>query len=112
MLYGHLNSSTISHIHRNAAGLPVSDRRDGLGDTEGAGVAGAHMMDVAFCAETPQGASARLEVWKGFSETGSDLRVRLVKWSGYYNTWRPHSTLAGRARNAAYGVGMLARLVA
>ena len=35
-------------------------------------------------------------------ETGSELRAGLSKWIGYYNTRRPHSTLAGRTPDKAY----------
>ena len=44
-------------------------------------------------------------------ETGSELRVGLSRWIGYYNTRRPHSTLAGRTPDEAYraaGMEMLA----
>ena len=36
-------------------------------------------------------------------ETGSELRAGLTRWIGYYNTQRPHSTLAGRTPDEAYG---------
>ena len=36
-------------------------------------------------------------------ETGSELRAGLSKWIGYYNTRRPHSTLAGHTPDEAYG---------
>jgi putative transposase len=36
-------------------------------------------------------------------ETGSELRVGLTRWIGYYNADRPHSRLAGRTPNEAYG---------
>lgn len=45
-------------------------------------------------------------------ETGSELRVGLSKWIGYYNTRRPHSTLAGRTPNEAYGASVTDRLAA
>ena len=35
-------------------------------------------------------------------ETGSDLRAGLLRWIGYYNTRRPHSTLGGRTPDEAY----------
>ena len=35
-------------------------------------------------------------------ETGTDLRAGLTSWIGYYNTRRPHSTLAGRTPDEAY----------
>ncbi len=38
-------------------------------------------------------------------ETGSELRAGLVRWIGYYNARRPHSTLAGRTPDEAYGAG-------
>ena len=44
-------------------------------------------------------------------ETGSELRAGLSRWIGYYNTRRPHSTLAGRTPDEAYraaGMEMLA----
>jgi len=45
-------------------------------------------------------------------ETGSELRAGLSRWIGYYNTRRPHSTLAGRAPDEAYGAGVMERLAA
>ena len=45
-------------------------------------------------------------------ETGSELRARLSKWIGYYNTRRPHSTSAGRTPDEAYGVSVLEKLAA
>ena len=36
-------------------------------------------------------------------ETGSELRAGLAYWIGYYNARRPHSTLAGRTPDEAYG---------
>ena len=38
-------------------------------------------------------------------ETGSDLRAGLARWINYYNARRPHSTLAGRTPDEAYGAG-------
>jgi len=38
-------------------------------------------------------------------ETGSELRAGLARWIGYYNARRPHSTLAGRTPDEAYGAG-------
>ncbi len=35
-------------------------------------------------------------------ETGTDLRAGLTSWITYYNTRRPHSTLAGRTPDEAY----------
>ena len=37
-------------------------------------------------------------------ETGSELRVGLTRWIGYYNADRPHSGLAGQTTDEAYGV--------
>lgn len=37
-------------------------------------------------------------------ETGSELRLGLTRWIGYYNAHRPHSGLAGRTPDEAYGV--------
>jgi putative transposase len=45
-------------------------------------------------------------------ETGSELRAGLAKWIGYYNTRRPHSTLAGRTPDEAYEVRVLEKLAA
>ena len=45
-------------------------------------------------------------------ETGSELRAGLARWIGYYNTRRPHSTLAGRAPDEAYEAGAMQRLAA
>jgi putative transposase len=45
-------------------------------------------------------------------ETGSDLRAGLSWWIGYYNARRPHSTLAGRTPDEAYGATELERLAA
>jgi putative transposase len=45
-------------------------------------------------------------------ETGSELRAGLLRWIGYYNTRRPHSTLGGRTPDEAYGPGMMERLAA
>ena len=45
-------------------------------------------------------------------ETGSELRTGLSRWIGYYNTRRPHSTLAGRTPDEAYGVRVLEKLAA
>ncbi len=45
-------------------------------------------------------------------ETGSELRAGLAKWIGYYNTRRPHSTLAGRTPDEAYGASVTERLAA
>ncbi len=45
-------------------------------------------------------------------ETGSELRAGLSRWINYYNTRRPHSTLAGRTPNEAYGAGVIERMAA
>ena len=45
-------------------------------------------------------------------ETGSELRAGLLRWIGYYNTGRPHSTLGGRTPDEAYGPGVMERLAA
>ncbi len=45
-------------------------------------------------------------------ETGSELRAGLSAWIGYYNTRRPHSTLAGRTPDEAYWVAGAAKLAA
>ena len=42
-------------------------------------------------------------------ETGSELRNGLSRWINYYNTRRPHSTLAGRTPDEAYGAGVIDR---
>ena len=45
-------------------------------------------------------------------ETGTELRAGLAKWIGYYNAGRPHSTLAGRTPDEAYGTDDVTRLAA
>ncbi len=45
-------------------------------------------------------------------ETGSELRAGLSRWIDYYNTRRPHSTLAGRTPDEAYDAGVTERLAA
>jgi putative transposase len=45
-------------------------------------------------------------------ETGSDLRAGLAYWIGYYNARRPHSTLAGRTPDEAYGATGTEKLAA
>ncbi len=45
-------------------------------------------------------------------ETGSELRAGLTRWISYYNIRRPHSTLAGRTPDEAYGIGVGQRLAA
>jgi putative transposase len=46
-------------------------------------------------------------------ETGSELRVGLTRWIGYYNGHRPHSALGGLTPEEAYaGTGLEARQTA
>ncbi len=45
-------------------------------------------------------------------ETGSELRAGLTKWIGHYNAGRPHSALAGRTPDEAYGADEMTRLAA
>ena len=45
-------------------------------------------------------------------ETGSELRAGLAKWIGYYNTRRPHSTLAGSTPDEAYEARVSEKLAA
>jgi putative transposase len=45
-------------------------------------------------------------------ETGSELRAGLSHWIDYYNARRPHSTLAGRTPDEAYGATERERLAA
>ena len=45
-------------------------------------------------------------------ETGSELRVGLTRWIGYYNTRRPHSALAGRTPDEAYRAAGMEKLAA
>ena len=45
-------------------------------------------------------------------ETGSELRAGLFRWIGYYNARRPHSALAGRTPDDAYGQIEMERLAA
>jgi putative transposase len=45
-------------------------------------------------------------------ETGSELRAGLSCWIGYYNGRRPHSALAGRTPNEAYGASGMEKLAA
>lgn len=45
-------------------------------------------------------------------ETGSELRAGLLRWIGYYNARRPHSSLAGRTPDEVYGTSKLERLAA
>ena len=45
-------------------------------------------------------------------ETGSELRAGLTRWIGYYNTRRPHSALAGRTPDEAYGAAGTEKLAA
>ena len=45
-------------------------------------------------------------------ETGSELRPGLASWVGYYNAGRPHSALAGRTPDEAYGANEMEALAA
>ena len=45
-------------------------------------------------------------------ETGTELRAGLSRWIGYYNSRRPHSTLAGQTPDEAYGASGMERLAA
>jgi putative transposase len=45
-------------------------------------------------------------------ETGTDLRAGLTSWIAYYNARRPHSTLAGRTPDEAYGATGTMKLAA
>lgn len=45
-------------------------------------------------------------------ETGSELRIGLTKWLGYYNARRPHSGLGGQTPDEAYGARETMRLAA
>ena len=45
-------------------------------------------------------------------ETGSALRAGLGHWIGYYNMRRPHTALAGRTPDEAYGGSVIQRLAA
>ena len=45
-------------------------------------------------------------------ETGSELRIGLTCWIGYYNARRPHSTLAGQTPDEAYRATGTERLAA
>ena len=45
-------------------------------------------------------------------ETRSELRAGLSRWISYYNARRPHSALAGRTPNEAYGEIAMERLAA
>ena len=45
-------------------------------------------------------------------ETGSELHAGLTRWIGYYNARRPHSTLAGRTPDEAYGTTAVETLAA
>ena len=43
-------------------------------------------------------------------ETGAELRAGLVRWIGYYNARRPHSSLGGHTPDEAYdAIGMTER---
>ena len=45
-------------------------------------------------------------------ETGSELPAGLTRWVGFYNARLPHSTLAGRTPDEAYGINGRERLMA
>lgn len=45
-------------------------------------------------------------------ETGPEVRAGLSKWIGYYNAGRPHSALAGKTPDEAYGADEMTRLAA
>ncbi len=45
-------------------------------------------------------------------ETGSELRAGLSRWIACYNARRPHSALAGRTPDEAYGAKEMQRLAA
>jgi putative transposase len=45
-------------------------------------------------------------------ETGTDLRAGLTSWIAYYNTRRPHSTLAGHTPDGAYKAAGTMKLAA
>ena len=45
-------------------------------------------------------------------ETGSELRAGLTRWIGSYNGQRPHSALAGRTPDEAYGIMNTTRVAA
>ena len=45
-------------------------------------------------------------------ETGSELRTGLIKWIGYYNAQRPHSTLSGCTPDEAYRASGTEKLAA
>jgi putative transposase len=45
-------------------------------------------------------------------DTGSELRAGLSRWIDYYNARRPHSTLAGRTPDEAYGATAREKLAA
>jgi putative transposase len=45
-------------------------------------------------------------------ETGSELRAGLASWVGYYDAGRPHSALAGRTPDEAYGANEMEALAA
>ena len=51
-------------------------------------------------------------VYRHAFETGSELRADLANWISYYNARRPHSALAGRTPNEAYGIDVIQRLAA
>ena len=45
-------------------------------------------------------------------ETGSELRAGLTRWVDYYNARRPHSILAWRTPDEAYGASRMEKLAA
>ena len=45
-------------------------------------------------------------------ETGLALHAGLLRWIGYYNARRPHSSLAGHTPDEAYKAGRIERLAA
>ena len=45
-------------------------------------------------------------------ETGSELRAGLTRWTSYYNTRRPHSTLEGGTPDEEYDIGVVEKLAA
>ena len=60
----------------------------------------------------PMPARATGNVYLHAFETGSELRAGLSRWIGYYNAQRPHSSLAGRTPDEAYGTAGIERLAA
>jgi putative transposase len=68
-------------------------------------------MDNVFIERLRRGLKCECVYLHAF-EIGSELRVGLSRWIGYYNTRRPHSKLAGRTPDEAYGVAVIERLAA